>query len=159
MELLQQTAKMMDVLKFLKSIRSKRLLLNTLDLERKQLQSELFPSGIRYDRDRVQTSPSDRMPDIASDLLDLDKAIEVQITELSRDIHLANEVISQIQSPEYQQLLHLRYIVASKKNPRGIMNWEEVASEMGYSTRHVMGYMHGKAIAEARKIWKKVNTP
>lgn len=147
---------MTDILKFFKSIRAKRSLLNTLELERDQLRLSLLPSGIRYDATRVQTSPTDRMLETAAELSDLDQKISAQIVSLRKDIDLAHDVIQQISVPEYQQLLLLRYLVASKKNPRGVMSWEEVADQMGYSPAHIKGYLHGRAIAEARGIWRGI---
>ena len=147
----------MDILKLFKSIRAKRSLLNTLELEREQLRLSLLPSGIRYDTDRVQTSPTDRMLETAAELSDLDQKINDQIARIRTDIDLAHDVIQKIPTPEYQQLLHLRYLVVSKKNPRGVMSWEEVADEMGYSPAHIKGYMHGKAVAEARQVWRSLS--
>ena len=61
----------MDVLKFLKCIRSKRFELADLKEQRDEIYYSLMPSGIRYDLDKVQTSPTDRMPAVAGDLAEV----------------------------------------------------------------------------------------
>ena len=143
----------MDVLKFLKSIRAKRNELITLTETRDTLRSTLMPSGIRYDVDKVMTSPSDRMLEVNVDLYEINVTIENRMNLLIRDIQLASHVIDQVESSELRTLLWLRYI--SGERPA---TWEEVASEMNYSTQHVKEYMHEKAISEARIIWRNLNT-
>ena len=69
---------MMDVLKFLNSIRDKREEVNLLKGKRNELYYSLMPSGIRYDLDKVQTSPEDRMPVVAGDLDEILAATEGQ---------------------------------------------------------------------------------
>lgn len=143
----------MDVLKFLKSIRAKRNELNTLVETRDTLRATLMPSGIRYDLDRVQTSPSDRMLEVNVDLYEINITIENRMNLLIRDIQLATHVIDQIEPSELRTLLWLRYISGDRPT-----TWEDVAKEMNYSVQHVKEYMHEKAISEARIIWRNLNT-
>lgn len=144
-----------DVLQFLKSIRTKRCELITLTDTRLSIQQMLMPAGIRYDIDRVQVSPADRMPDITADLVEIDNRLNRCIDKLTADIKLANLIIEQCPTAECRQLLLLRYISGDRKP----YEWQEIAKQMGYSVSHVNGYLHGKAIREARVIWKKVNKP
>ncbi|MBR3366699.1 MAG: hypothetical protein IKG66_02765, partial [Lachnospiraceae bacterium] len=44
-------------------------------LEHDELQSCLLPKAITYDQDVVQTSPGDRMGDIAGEVLDMEKKL------------------------------------------------------------------------------------
>lgn len=142
---------MEDILKFLKSIRTKRRELGNLERTMEELRFMLLPSGIRYDADRVQTSPEDRLHEIADDLLDMERIQKAQQEQLTKDILRAERLISEMPTPEYRDLLRLRYISGGLRP----ITWNQVAKRMGYGEDHVRGKMHGKAIREARKIWKE----
>ena len=142
---------MEDITKFLKSIRAKRRELSTLLETREKLRMDLLPSAIRYDGDRVQTSPEDRLHEIADELLDLEKVQREQQERLAKDIMKAELLIKEMKTPEYRELLRLRYISGGLRP----MTWGQIAKKMGYGEDHVRGKMHGKAIREARKIWKE----
>lgn len=45
------------------------------EMEHAELQSCLLPSAITYDKDVVQTSPSDKMLDIAGKVIDLERKV------------------------------------------------------------------------------------
>ncbi len=143
----------MDVLTFLKKIRAEKLELRHLEEQRATLRESLLPAAIQYDRDKVQTSPSDHMLEVAANLSDIDERMVAQISKLTSHVKLAYEIIMEIQTPEYRQLLELRYL--SDNNKRAPKQWYEVADELGYSLDHVKGKLHGNAIREARDIWNK----
>ena len=145
---------MQDVLQFLKGIRAKREELYVLKDARDDIYYSLMPAGIRYDLDKVQTSPTDRMSETAGDLYEIQEKLNSMIDALNKDINLAVNLIQQMPTPEYRQLLTLRYLGGDRK----LATWENVAGDMGYSLDHVKGFLHGKAIAEARKAWVKLNT-
>ena len=100
----------MDVLKFLKCIRNERLEIISLKETRDDIYYSLMPSGIRYDLDKVQTSPVDRMPAVAGNLAEIQTILDGRIEKLSEDLVLANRVIDQVPTPECRQLLALRYL-------------------------------------------------
>ena len=142
---------MMDVLKFLKGIRSERLEIIRLKEERDTLYYSLLPSGIRYDLDKVQTSPQDRMPGTAAKLYEVQEILDGRIEKLSSDIALAHRVINDMPTAECRELLLLRYLTGTRKP----MTWIEIADKIGYSVDHVQGKLHGKAIKEARTVWER----
>lgn len=144
----------MDVLKFLKSIRSKRAEITTLKRARDEIYWSLMPSGIRYDLDKVQTSPQDRMSETAGDLYEIQDKLDHMIAALASDVNLAVDLVSQMPTPECRQLITLRYLGTDRE----LSKWESVAQDMGYSLDHVKGSLHGKAISEARTVWAKLNT-
>lgn len=144
----------MDVLKFLKSIRSKRAEITTLKRARDELYWSLMPSGIRYDLDKVQTSPQDRMSETAGDLYEIQDKLDHMIAALASDVNLAVDLVSQMPTSECRQLITLRYLGTDRE----LSKWESVAQDMGYSLDHVKGSLHGKAISEARTVWAKLNT-
>lgn len=145
----------MDVKVFLKGIRDKRFELNVLKDKRDEIYYSLMPSGIRYDLDKVQTSPVDRMPAAAGDLEEAQKKIEAMIESLSHDINLAMKMVSQMQESKHRQLIMLRYFGVDRKTTE----WKYVADVMGYTEEYVRGELHGEAIKEARQIWKSLQNP
>jgi len=60
---------------FLKLPRRLEWEIRRLTYEHDELQASLLPSAIRYDKDVVQTSPEDAMPDVAGRVLELEKRI------------------------------------------------------------------------------------
>ena len=140
----------MDVKVFLKGIRDKRFELDILKDKRDEIYYSLMPSGIRYDLDKVQTSPVDRMPVAAGDLEEAQQRIDALINSLSHDINLAMRVVNQMQE---SKLIMLRYLGLDRK----ATSWKYVADVMGYTEEYVRGELHGQAIKEARQIWKSLH--
>ena len=133
------------MLKFFKTVRNERADIETLQLRIKELQLSLLPRGIRYDSDKVQTSPSDQMLEVAAKVDALERKMQTKLLKLNQDMVRAMEIVQAMPTPEYRQLLTLRYLT-------GHMSWEEIAEIMGYSQEHVRGYLHRAAIEEARKV-------
>ena len=140
---------MTDILKFLKQIRTNRRELGILENSIQEMRFMLMPSGIRYDLDKVQTSPEDRLSQSVADLVAVERRQKRQIERLMSDIAKAEKLIEVMPTPEYRELIRLRYVSGGLK----LMTWEQVAEQMGYSADHVRGKLHGKAIAEARRVW------
>ena len=143
-----------NILKFLKQIRAKRRELNTLQKTIEELRFMLLPSGIRYDLDRVQTSPEDRMSKTVDDLVTVEKRQQKQLARLMEDLDKAERLIEAMPTPEYRELIRLRYIAGGLKP----LTWEQISEQMGYSSDHVRGKLHGKAIVEARRVWSDLWT-
>jgi len=139
-----------DVLDFLKSIRHKRRELAALISHEEDLRLSLLPSGIRYDLDKVQTSPTDRMLEMMSKLGDMSAKTDEFKAVLIADISLAEKLVDAMPTSKYRTLLRLRYLYGTEP-----MNWEDVASALGVDAAHARGRMHGSAIAEIRLIWAR----
>lgn len=133
------------MLKFFKRIRNERADVETLKIRIEELRLSLLPSGIRYDSDKVQTSPSDKMIEVAAKVDALERRMQATLIRLNDDMVRAVEIVQAMPTPEYRQLLTLRYLT-------GRMSWEEIADVMGYSVDHVKGYLHKNALEEARKV-------
>jgi len=138
----------MDVKDFLKSIPNKRKELAAMISYEEELRSSLYPSGIRYDLDKVQTSPTDRMLEIMAKLSDISDRNDGFIAALVEDINLAEKMVDAMPTSRYRTLLRLRYLYGTEP-----MSWQEVADALGVSIDHARGRMHGSAIAEIRMIW------
>lgn len=133
------------MLKFFKTVRAERADIETLQLRIKELQMSLLPRGIRYDTDKVQTSPSDQMLEVAAKLDALERKMQTKLVKLNNDMVKAMTIVQAMPTPEYRQLLTLRYLT-------GHLSWDQIAEVMGYSVDHVRGYLHKNAINEARKV-------
>lgn len=132
--------------KFFERIRNERADIETLQMRIKALQLSLLPSGIRYDTDRVQTSPTDKMVEVASQVDALERKMKAKLTALNADMVKGISIVQAMPTPQYRQLITLYYLTSTKTS------WDDVAAIMGYSTDHVKGYMKNKAFAEARNV-------
>lgn len=120
-----------------------------LDLiKRKQAEAEAIIAalelvGINYERDKVQTSLSDRMANVFAKADLMYKAIEKDIERLL-DIHKEIcEVIEKISDNRLRRVLTLRYI--------NLMSWEDVADTM-YLSRSRILQLRREALNEVEKI-------
>ena len=139
------------MLKFFKTVRDERADIETLQLRIKELQLSLLPRGIRYDGDKVQTSPSDQMLEVAAKVDALERKMQMKLVKLNQDMVKAMEIVQAMPTPEYRQLITLRYLT-------GRMTWEQIAEIMEYDDVYVRGYMHKRAIEEAKRVAKNVTT-
>lgn len=120
-----------------------------LDLiKRKQAEAEAIIEalelvGINYERDKVQTSLSDRMANVFAKADLMYKAIEKDIERLL-DIHKEIcEVIEKVSDNRLRRVLTLRYI--------NLMSWEEIAYEMSLSNSRIL-QLRREALNEVEKI-------
>lgn len=140
----------MDILEFLKQIRSEKRELRLIMEREEELRLSLLPAAIRYDVSKVQVSPIDRTPEMMAVLAEYEAEEDRHKAKLLGDITLANKIINRIQNPDYRKLLKLRYIDGAKP-----LTWEQIADILEYSASSVRGYLHGRAIAQARRIWNE----
>jgi len=125
----------MNIKSFLRACRDEQGEINILLRKREQLYSSLLPAGIRYDGDRVQTTPEDRMLERMPEIAELDKKISQQIRKLARRKAKAMGMINKLQDSKQRQVLTLYYL----DNRR--LSWEKVAAEMGYSRERVLDFV------------------
>lgn len=90
---------------FLNSIRRIENEIVKLQLQHDELQSCLLPKAITYDGDRVQTSPEDKMLEIASRVLDMEKEIRDLKQRKAKLIIEINDSISKLDSDVEQMVL------------------------------------------------------
>ena len=86
------------------------------------------------------------MENIIVKMVDLENEINVDIdtlVDLKRDIV---KVIKQIQNPEYQTLLELRYL--------SFISWEQIAVDMRYDLRYLYK-IHGRALEQCERFIKE----
>ena len=110
-----------------------------LDTKIERYESIAQAHAIRYDLDKVQTSPSDPVSKAMEKLYDLmDKRRDAQ-TKMIQAIADAADLIDKVKDPRGRLVLHYRYI--------GCMTWRQCAEKMSYAERHVYR-IHDDAIDE-----------
>lgn len=99
-------------------------------------------TAIRYDVDKVQTSPSDRMADIVARITDTTETLYDRIALLQGLEEDARRLLVNLEE-EHERVLVYRYIDE--------MSWVSVAERMGYSEKHVF-FIRDKALAELDEL-------
>ena len=103
----------------------------------------MLPSGIRYDKESVQSSPSDpmmkfieKLSDLESDLKALEKSYTEQYTEVEK-------LIKKLDDARLEEIVTLRYLVGY--DPK------DIATAMGYAESWVHK-LHRDAIKELEAV-------
>ena len=109
------------------------------------LRSCLLPSGIRYDLDKVQTSPADQMSGIESRVIDLEHDIKQMEHQKNRLIVQITNAIYCLQNDDEKTVL-LAYYIGRKRI-------EDIADEIPVSVRTAY-YIKRKAISHLAAILK-----
>lgn len=142
----------MTAKQYLRSIRSEQKELKTMIEHRETIYFSLLPSAIRYDKDRVQTSPDDQMMDKVIKTTELDAEIDEYIAMLRKHKADALKIIRQINNSLYRQVL-IDYYLVTKENGKP-MRWDDVAGEIFRGERQTKR-IHGKALIEFQKKFDK----
>lgn len=111
-----------------------------------ELESCLLPVGIRYDKDRVQTSPEDTISKIVSEISELEKKMNaVQVAKRER-IEEIDIVLHELPSDEARTALTMRFI--------NRIPVTEIASQMGYAEPTIYKFMNQGAeyIAQNKRV-------
>lgn len=112
-------------------------------LQRETLRSCLLPSGIRYDTDKVQVSPSDQMSEIEAQVMDLEQ--KIQHLEAKKKIAIVSITKAIYKLPnENEQTVLMEYYIGKK-------SVEQIADGMNISTRGTY-YIKRKAISNISKF-------
>lgn len=105
--------------------------------------ASLLPSGIRYDIDKVQTSPTDRMTQTMADIDEHMGMLKAKLSELMKHKLWAEGVIDTLGDARQRQALSLYFLTP------GRLSMDEVAERMGYSHGAAYGfYSEGLAMLE-----------
>lgn len=128
---------------FLNSVRVLHWEYLRLKAKHDELESCLLPAAIRYDKDKVQTSPEDPMCKIISEIFELEK--EMKRVQLNKSIQIEkiDKAISSLQADEQRTALTMRYI--------NRIPVSQIAEEMGYAEPTIYKLMDqgGEIIAKS----------
>ena len=128
---------------FLNSIRKIENEIVKLQLQHDELQSCLLPKAITYDGDRVQTSPEDKMLEIASRVIDMEKEIRDLKQRKAKRIVEVNTAIARLDNDTEQVILLGFYV--------GRLSAYKIADLVHYSVRGVYKAKHRAVIHLAEK--------
>lgn len=113
---------------FLMQIRRKEIIIRRKEMQRDELRACLLPRAVRYDKDRVQSSPTDSMADVLARVDELDREIEQMKLEKAQAIIEISDVIEKLDNDKEKAVLTAFYIKAA--------SMEAVAGIVCYSVRH-----------------------
>jgi len=99
-----------------------------------ELESCLLPGAIRYDRDKVQTSPDDIMGKILAEVNELEQRMEQLQVAKSKRIEEIYTIINSLQSDEERTVLTMRFISRIPVT--------EIAEAMGYAEPTIYKFMN-----------------
>ena len=116
---------------YLNGVRWSSLKIMRLIAEKNELESCLLPAAIRYDKDRVQSSPEDPMGKIVSQVMEKEGEIKEAMLEKAQRIKEISETIGKLDRPEEKTVLTL-YFIERKRI-------KDIADMMDYSTDGVYG--------------------
>jgi DNA-directed RNA polymerase specialized sigma24 family protein len=130
---------------FLNSARVLHLEWLRLKAKHDELESCLLPAAIRYDKEKVQTSPDDPMSKIIAQVIELESEMKRVQFNKSRQINKIDKAISSLESAEERTALTMRYI-----NRVAVT---DIADAMGYSEKRIYQFMDrgGAQIAKGLK--------
>lgn len=116
----------------------------TINSQILNLKDCLMPGAVRYDKDNVQTSPADRMPQIMAEIGELSDKQK----ELSAELLRINDVIKKIcddyLTDELEKTVVLMHHV-------GMQTFEQIGASISY-TKGGVWYIYDKAIDHLEKV-------
>lgn len=125
------------VYKILRRVTELDTALRIIDMQIERMESCLQGHAIRYDADKVQTSPEDRVAEVVANMDDLLKRRARLRLEMSRAVTACADLIATVKDDRKQLVLHYRYTSGFR--------WHEIARALGCSERHVYR-LHDSAI-------------
>lgn len=132
-----------QVYDFLNSVRVLHWQWLRLKAKHDELESCLLPSGIRYDKDKIQSSPEDQISRIVARINELEHKMNAVQLAKSKRIEEIDKAISAIKSEEERTALTMRFI--------NRLPVSYIAEQMGYAEPTIYKFMNqgGEQIAKS----------
>ena len=143
----------MNVKELFRNIRAARKELWILGQKESDLTLSMLPGAIRYDKDKVESSPEDPMLKFAERLSEIEAMRKERAKKLAEDDYTAQLILREMPTARNRLLLELRYIEGGIGHR---YSWSEVAEEMGYEEIYTRGFLHQSALDEAQKIYDRI---
>lgn len=109
-----------------------------------ELESCLLPAAIRYDKDKVQTSPDDTISKIVAEISELETQMNAVLLAKAERIDEINNIIHSLESDEERTALTMRYI---NRVPVA-----DIAEAMGYSIKRIYQFMDQGGTEISKKL-------
>lgn len=139
----------MNVEELFRNIRDIKNEITVLDKKEQYLELSMLPGAIRYDKDKVQTTPEDPMLKFAEQISEIEELRKVRYEKLLKQNIVAETILNKMRTPKYRTLLFLRYIEGGVQYR---YSWSEVALNLGYDEQYVRWDLHHAALDEAQEI-------
>lgn len=131
----------MDAAEYLKRFGKIKKRIKVLTFNISELKLNMLPPGIRYDVDRVQTSPSDRMIKYAEELDELERKLNVEIHRCNVVLEEIERAIRSVDDDELAAVLEAKYIFGK--------TYEQIGKQINCS-RVTVKRMHRLAIKKIK---------
>lgn len=135
----------MTVKQFLYSVRDEQKEIEELTDRIYEMRMSLIPSGIRYDTDKVQTSPEDKLSECEAKIADYSTLLGQKKEALIQRRHRAQEMIDLLEDSRERQVLDIYFLSVKRPNMR------EVAVIINYSVQQTFR-IYSTAISRLEKM-------
>lgn len=117
---------------FLMQIRRKEIIIRRKETQRDELRACLLPGAIRYDREKVQSAPTDKMADVIASVDELDREIEQLRREKASLVIVIREAIEKLEDDNEKTVLTEFYIARAPMT--------QAADAINYSVRRAYDF-------------------
>lgn len=117
---------------FLMQIRRKEIIIRRKETQRDELRSCLLPGAIRYDREKVQSAPTDKMADVIARVDELDREIEQLRREKASLVIVISDAIEKLENDNEKTVLTEFYIARAPMT--------QAADAINYSVRRAYDF-------------------
>lgn len=121
-----------ETYEFLMQIRRKEIIIRRKETQRDELRACLLPGAVRYDRDKVQTTPTDKMSDVMARVDELDREIEQLRREKASLIIEIGDAIEKLEDDNEKTVLTEFYIARAPMT--------QAADAINYSVRRAYDF-------------------
>lgn len=117
---------------FLMQIRRKEIIIRRKEIQRDELRACLLPGAVRYDRDKVQSTPTDKMSDVMARVDELDREIEQLRREKATLVIEISDAIEKLEDDNEKTVLTEFYIARAPMT--------QAADAINYSVRRAYDF-------------------
>lgn len=117
---------------FLMQIRRKEIIIRRKETQRDELRACLLPGAVRYDRDKVQSTPTDKMSDVMARVDELDREIEQLRREKATLVIEISDAIEKLEDDNEKTVLTEFYIARASMT--------QAADAINYSVRRAYDF-------------------
>lgn len=123
-----------EAYEFLNSVRTIHYQWLRLKSKRDELESCLLPAGIRYDKDKVQSSPEDTLSKVVAEIVEIENDMNQLQVQKAKRIEAIDDAINGLDSDEERTALMLRFVSR--------VPVKDIADTMGYAEPTVYKFLN-----------------
>ena len=131
-----------EIKEYFRQIRREQFEINHLTEMIKNEELSLLPSAIRYDKEKVQTSPEDVLSKRVAKITELETEYASSLATLKLNKVRAEAMLRSLDNSDEREVMRWYYMSFNDRHP---FTWDEVAVKMSYTKRWILK-LHGNAI-------------